>query len=593
MTTARVAFSTGQEVNVSVGSKLSEAIGLSGLSMDFPCGGLGKCGQCKVVVEEKGKNADEVLACTYQVTTDVKVEIQNALEATEHSILSAGVKVESDVDSGLTKCYLQGLKHTGQPLWNEVKNQAEGIGLLLFPDLPLLQDSADSLLDKKKGVTLVAFNQQVIQIERGDTTDACFGLAVDIGTTTVAGYLINLHTGEEIAVASDLNRQRVFGADVISRISAGTQSKDNLKRLQAGAIETVNHIIGSVTGKADISPNSIYFLTLAGNTTMHHLLLGLHPGTLGQVPFLPIIRRSVEVTANDLKLALNARARAWIFPVIAGFIGGDTVSAILACNLHRRSGINLLIDIGTNGELVINAHGRMVACSAAAGPALEGGQVTFGMRAERGAISKVSLSPEVKFEMIGQGPVKGLCGSGLIDLLGELIKAGLISLRGKLADSASFTGPDYLKKRLCQTAQGKSFLILSAEENSGQEIYLTQSDVSQLQLAKGALRAAAELLVKTVGVSGEDVEGVFLAGAFGNFMDTGQALNIGLLPEWAQGKVRIVGNAAGEGAKAALLSRAMRKEAEGISEKVEFLELAANPAFQNAFIEGMLFKQAF
>jgi len=593
VTTVKVNFSTGQEVNVEIGSRLSDAIAEAGIKMDFPCGGRGKCGQCKVSIREIGHNKEEVLSCTYQITTDLWVEIPDITEELGTSILVSGSNAELEVDSGLKKYYLKNINKTGQPYWNELKNQAERIGLLLYPELSLLQDLAESLQEEKKGFTLLTAGKRVIQIESGDTSNTCYGLAVDIGTTTVVGYLMDLHSGKQIAVGSALNSQRVFGADVISRINAVFLNENNLNQLQAKVIETINHIIETVAHEANISSDSIYTVTLAGNTCMHHLLLGLNPFRLGQSPFLPIIRQSVEVSAQALNLALNSRAEGWVFPVIAGFVGGDTVSAILACNFHRRNGIHLLIDIGTNGELVINAHGRMVACSAAAGPALEGGQVTYGMRAENGAISKVKLTPEVELDTIGHGPVKGICGSGLIDLLGELINVKLINKRGKLINPESFTGPDYLRKRLCKTDKGLSFTVLSAEENGGREIYLTQGDISQIQLAKGALRAAIELLVKTVGVHGEDVEEVFLAGAFGNFMDKEQALVIGLLPEWTEGKVKVVGNAAGEGAKMALLSRSKRSEAAEISQKVEFLELAGNPKFQDAFIKGMLFDRAF
>lgn len=251
-----------------------------------------------------------------------------------------------------------------------------------------------------------------------------------------------------------------------------------------------------------------------------------------------------------------------------------------------------MIDIGTNGELVVNAHGRMAACSAAAGPALEGAQITFGMRAETGAISKVQLLPEIRLEIIGQEHAKGICGSGLVDLLGELIKAKLINRRGRFVAPEDYNGPQFLKERLVKGDKGYYFVLRKAEENGGREIYFSQEDVSQLQLAKGALRAAVELLVEKVGVDGLEVEEVLLAGAFGNFLNIDQALVIGLLPEWAKGKVRSIGNAAGEGAKMALLSADKRREASEINRMVEFLELAGTADFQGAFAQGMLFTKA-
>lgn len=546
---ARIIFSNSQELEVDVGTKLQDVIALAGIKMDFPCGGRAKCGQCKVVIKYlKGNKTDEVLACSYLVKEDIWLEIPSQ-ENNSAPILETGRRSELFVESGVRKHY-------------------------------------------DRGRTLVELEGQLIQIEAGDTTDKCYGLAVDVGTTTVVGYLMDLNSGEQVGVSSSLNGQRAFGADVISRINAVNQNEDNLAVLQAKVIETINDIIKEVTSKNRVSVQDIYMATLAGNTCMHHLLLGLNPRSLGQAPFLPVIQQMVNVSSQSLNLALNPQAKVWVFPVIAGFVGGDTVGAILASNLQEKQGISLLVDIGTNGEIVINAKGRMVACSAAAGPALEGAQVTFGMRADKGAINKVVLKPSMDIEVIGSGPAKGIAGSGLIDLLGELIKAKLINKRGKLTKPENYEGPGYLRGRLAESPTGMKFVLLTEEENQGQEIYLTQGDISQLQLAKGALHAAMELLVKTVGATGDQVEEVLLAGAFGNFMNAEQALTIGLLPEWAGGKIKPIGNAAGEGAKIGLLSVERRKEAQVISERVEFLELAGTANFQGAFIEGMLFHRA-
>lgn len=549
MMRARIIFSNSQELEVDVGTKLQDVIALAGIKMDFPCGGRAKCGQCKVVIKYlKGNKTDEVLACSYLVKEDIWLEIPSQ-ENNSAPILETGRRSELFVESGVRKHY-------------------------------------------DRGRTLVELEGQLIQIEAGDTTDKCYGLAVDVGTTTVVGYLMDLNSGEQVGVSSSLNGQRAFGADVISRINAVNQNEDNLAVLQAKVIETINDIIKEVTSKNRVSVQDIYMATLAGNTCMHHLLLGLNPRSLGQAPFLPVIQQMVNVSSQSLNLALNPQAKVWVFPVIAGFVGGDTVGAILASNLQEKQGISLLVDIGTNGEIVINAKGRMVACSAAAGPALEGAQVTFGMRADKGAINKVVLKPSMDIEVIGSGPAKGIAGSGLIDLLGELIKAKLINKRGKLTKPENYEGPGYLRGRLAESPTGMKFVLLTEEENQGQEIYLTQGDISQLQLAKGALHAAMELLVKTVGATGDQVEEVLLAGAFGNFMNAEQALTIGLLPEWAGGKIKPIGNAAGEGAKIGLLSVERRKEAQVISERVEFLELAGTANFQGAFIEGMLFHRA-
>ncbi|MHB8171047.1 MAG: ASKHA domain-containing protein [Thermincolia bacterium] len=549
MNKVKVVLSTGHDIETEKNSRLADVIAVTGVKIDLPCGGRGKCGKCRLTIKPlAGLEREQVLACSYKIHSDIWVDIPQGLGTPMALILTTGNKTPFIVNSGFTKSY-----------------------------------------DANQQVTLVSSGEEVIAKEYGDTSKSCYGLAIDIGTTTVVGYLMDLLTGEQIAVSSDLNGQRVFGADVISRINAVYTKESNLEQLQKLVIETINNIIASVIQKVNISTDNIYAVTLAGNTCMHHLALGLNPSGLGHAPFAPVIQHPVEITAGSLGLALNPEARVWIFPVIAGFVGGDTVAAILASNLHQKKDNKLLIDIGTNGELVVKANGRMVACSAAAGPALEGAQVTFGMRAETGVISHIQLMPELKIEVIGQGPIKGICGSGLIDLLAELIKAGLINRRGKLCDPLSCNGPSHLNERLVKTDKGVHFIVQRAEENEGREIYFSQADISQIQLAKGALRAAMELLVKKVGLKGAEVEEVLLAGAFGSFMNVQQATVMGLLPEWAVGKVSMMGNAAGEGAKMALLSLEKRQESEEICQKVEFLELAGTADFHDAFIKGMLF----
>jgi uncharacterized 2Fe-2S/4Fe-4S cluster protein (DUF4445 family) len=362
--------------------------------------------------------------------------------------------------------------------------------------------------------------------------------------------------------------------------------------MQVLVAATINSLINTISEQAAVLPENIYLVTLAGNTCMHHLLLGLDPRSLGRAPFSPVIQKAVVIPARDLGIMVNPNAVAWIFPVIAGFVGGDTVGAVLATNLHLRQGVTLLVDIGTNGELVLNNAGQMTACSAAAGPALEGAEITCGMRAETGSISRVQLLPNIQINVIGHVPPKGICGSGLVDLLGELVTARVVSFKGGFVKPELYEGPEHLRERIVPGERGYKFVLVKAEENKGMEISLTQNDLLQLQLAKGALNAAMEMLVKEAGISGDQVDMILLAGAFGNFMDKEKALQIGLFPQWASGKIMNVGNAAGAGAKAALLSLDKRAEAISASQDIGFLELAGTPEFQDAFINGLLFHNA-
>lgn len=600
MDKVRVLFSSGKEIEIDRGVKLSQAMEAAGIKRDFPCGGLGKCGQCKAEVallkQDGTKEINTVLACSFSLTEDVLVELPGEGEQLNPLILATGSQSTGQVDSAVFKKFIN--LETGsrkiKSHWDRVREEFAGMGVTTEPCLEILQQYAVfNGSRKEKGFTAVLANGKVIGLEQGDKTGSCYGLAIDMGTTTVVVYLMDLVSGEPVAVGADLNGQRVYGADVISRISAATKAEGNIYKLQQEVISTINSIIEKITFQADIKPENIFYITIAGNTCMHHLLLGLNPSGLGRAPFLPVFQQELEIKASDIGLITNRDARVWVFPVIAGFVGGDTVAAILATELYRTTAKSLLIDIGTNGEMVINYQGKMIACSTAAGPALEGAQIECGMRAEEGAIKKARLVPEVDFEVIGTGFAKGICGSGLIDLLADLVRNNLVSSRGKLAKPEQYQGSEHLRSRLKVDGDGPRFIVAYAHENGGREIFLSQKDISQIQLAKGAIRASLELLVKSVGINPDEIEEVLVAGAFGNFMDIPNAVVTGLLPHWAEHKIRLVGNAAGEGAKIALLSRYKRIEAADINKNVEFLELAGTARFQEEFIKGMLFNKDF
>ncbi|HWI54356.1 MAG TPA: ASKHA domain-containing protein [Desulfobacteria bacterium] len=600
MDKVRVFFSNGKDILVDRGMKLSRAMEVVGIKKDFPCGGLGKCGQCETeisVLQQDGtKEVTSVLACSYKIEHDIFVQFAGEEIDKKPRILTAGCQNINQTDPGVIKVFINeetDLKSI-KSRWGKVSRELVDLGITTEPSLGILQRYANlSRARIQKGFTAISVNGKMIGLEEGDTTGSGYGLAIDVGTTTVVVYLMDILSGKQIAVGADLNGQRVYGADVISRISTALNEEGNLNKLQKEVIGTINCITEEITSQAGIKLEEIYYVTIAGNTCMHHLLLGLDPSGLGRAPFLPVWEQELEIKASEIGLAANRDARVWVFPVIAGFVGGDTVAAILATELHRTAKRALLIDIGTNGEMVVTHHGKMIACSAAAGPALEGAQIECGMRAEKGAINKARLSPEVEFEVIGTGFAKGICGSGLIDLLADMIRANLVSERGKLARPEQYEGPEYLRSRLKFDSGGNRFIIAYSHENGGREIFLSQKDISQIQMAKGALRAALELLVKSVGIEHGEIEELLVAGAFGNFMDISNAITIGLLPHWAKKKIRLVGNAAGEGAKAALLSREKRAEAAIINKKVDFLELAGTAKFQEAFIKGMLFREEY
>ena len=387
-----------------------------------------------------------------------------------------------------------------------------------------------------------------------------YALAFDIGTTTLAAYLLSGETGVQLAQASRLNPQSQYSADVISRIQMALEGGgETLRRCVREALAALTE---ELAGKAGIAPGDITAAAAVGNTAMHHLLLGIDPGPLTIPPYMPRVSQAMELPAEDL-LPIRGVFRA--LPNIAGFVGGDTVGCLVATRFDHLEELTLLIDIGTNGEMVLGDRRRRIACSTAAGPALEGAKISCGMRGVAGAVDHVSWRDgEISYHVIGEGEAVGLCGSGLLDLTAALLEAGIIDETGRLEGGAY---------RLCPG------------------VTLTQKDVRELQLAKGAIRAGIELLARTLGAAVAEIRTVYLAGAFGNYMTPAAACRIGMIPPVLEGRVVPIGNAAGEGAKLCAVSRAEFDYSRELAASTEFLELASLPEFQDRFIDALGFSE--
>lgn len=394
-------------------------------------------------------------------------------------------------------------------------------------------------------------------------------LAVDIGTTTVAAFLLDGKTGEQLATASLLNPQSSYGADVISRIQAAVDG--SLAELQRLITDGVDSLVETLCEKAGRSPADIGVVSIVGNPAMQQLFLGVDPKNLASVPFDPVLTETKLAAAKDY-LPSCKNATLLVVPDIAGYVGADTVGAVLATKLDSADDNVLLVDIGTNGEMVLRANGRMAACSTAAGPALEGAKITFGMRGAPGAIDKVWLEDgEVRFHVIGDTEPAGLCGSGLIDAVASFLDLDLINKRGRIQST--------------EETNGQRVLYLN------NDIYLTQNDIHEVMLAKGAIAAGVELLARTLDIEVTDIDRVLLAGAFGSFLNAGNACRIGLLPAGLEGKATAVGNAAGVGACRMALSRAEFERTDELLKQVEFVELANLPDFMNVFARRMGFTE--
>lgn len=457
-------------------------------------------------------------------------------------------------------------------------------------DYACLRTLARTLREAKWSVTVTVRNdREVIAVQAGYHEDS-YGAAVDIGSTTVALYLCNLRTGEVLASESEMNPQIVYGEDVMSRIQYAIDQPDGLEKLHKAIIATLNKLLSQAAHTANIRLDDIHEMVLVGNSTMHHVVLNLHPKDLGLAPFVPTIHKSLDIKARELGLHINPSGNIHVLPTIASFVGADTSAVILAEEPHKQDENWLLIDVGTNAELVLGNRKRLVCTSTPTGPALEGAHVEYGMRAAPGAMERVHIDEttlEPKYKVIGVegwntdhaefvGQVKGICGSAIIDAVAELFRAGIVDSRGKFKK-------DLDSKRVREGESGWEYVIAWKEETSiGRDIPITQQDVRQIQLAKAALFTAARTLLKRSNLESPDK--IILAGGFGSFIDKEKAMLIGLIPDCELDKVYAVGNAAGDGARIALLNVEKRNEIDSVTRKVERFELPTDPEFQNQFM---------
>jgi uncharacterized 2Fe-2S/4Fe-4S cluster protein (DUF4445 family) len=470
-------------------------------------------------------------------------------------------------------------------------------------DYQCLRTLSKTLRDAEWNVTVSVWNdKEVIAVQAGYHEDS-YGAAVDIGSTTVALYLCNLRTGELLAAESEMNPQIVYGEDVMSRIQYTIEHEDGLEKLHKAIISTLNKLLKQAVKSANaqmgkdideqkskLGVEDILEMVLVGNSTMHHILLNLHPKDLGLAPFVPAIHESLDIKARELGLHINASGNIHILPTIASFVGADTSAMIIAEEPHKQDENWLLIDVGTNAELVLGNRKRLVCTSTPTGPALEGAHVEYGMRAAPGAIERVNIDEttlEAKYKVIGvegwntdhaefKGQVKGICGSAIIDAVAELFRAQIIDSRGRFKKGLS-------SKRVQEGETGWEYVIAWAEETSiGRDIPITQQDVRQIQLAKAALFVAARTLLKRSKLQAPDK--IILAGGFGSYIDKEKAMLIGLIPDCALENVYAVGNAAGDGARIALLNIEKRNEIDSVTRQIERFELPTDPDFQNEFM---------
>jgi uncharacterized 2Fe-2S/4Fe-4S cluster protein (DUF4445 family) len=633
---------SGSRGQVEEGQSIRSAARDLGVEIESICAENATCGKCMVLIEEgrfekynidskrsnvspvsteeasyfarrpkllkdKGWEVGQVrLSCQCKILGDVLINVPEESRGNKQIVRKSASNREIEIKPSVRK-YLVTMTppNLERPIadWERLAKGLEtSMGLVhgidaklprwydLTIDYQCLRTLSSTLREAKWNITVSVWqDKEVIEVQAGYAEDS-YGAAVDIGSTTVALYLCNLRTGEMLAAESEMNPQIVYGEDVMSRIQYAIEYPDGLEKLHKAIISTLNKLIGQAAKTANIQTNEILEMVLVGNSTMHHILLNLHPKDLGLAPFVPAIHKSMDIKARELGLQINSSGNIHVLPTIASFVGADTSAMIVAEEPHKQDENWLLIDVGTNAELILGNRKRLLCTSTPTGPALEGAHVEYGMRAAPGAMERIEIDEktlEPRYKVIGvtgwntehaefKGQVKGICGSAIIDGVAELFRAGIVDSRGKFKSGLE-------SDRIRKGESGWEYVIAWAEETSiGRDIPMTQQDVRQIQLAKAALFTAARTLLKRFGL--QDPDKVILAGGFGSYIDKEKAMLIGLIPDCDLNNVYAVGNAAGDGARIALLNIEKRNEIDGVTRKVERFELPTDPEFQNQFM---------
>jgi uncharacterized 2Fe-2S/4Fe-4S cluster protein (DUF4445 family) len=602
-----------------------------GLGIESICGGRLTCGKCKVQVE-KGEfakhgivsradhlttageaerellhaaHADDCrLSCTACITGDVLVYIPEESRAQKQIIRKAAGERIIDIDPAVRQVYVQVDRaqlgeHRGdwRRLQDALERDAHRAGLTI--DLHALRRLQPALHQGNWGLTVIIWNEREVIDVRPGYAEGIYGLAVDIGSTTVAAYLCDLRTGAVLATESAMNPQISYGEDLMSRVSYAMMNDDGTEKMHDAIIKTLNKLAGQAAHLAGLKVRDIHELVVAGNTTMIHLFLGIDPRELGGAPFALANRDAMDIKARELGLRLHPAANVHVLPAEAGHVGADNVAVLIAEEPHRQEQIELIVDVGTNAEIVLGNREWLLSASSPTGPAFEGAQISAGMRAAPGAIERVRIDKGTgwaTFRVIGDERwshewdlaaeraldgkpeylAAGICGSGIIEAVAELFLAGILQADGRFNVA-------HPTDRLIWEGRRAAYILATAEQTtSGQPLYVTQDDVRNIQLAKAALYAGAKILMKRAGV--EKVERIILAGAFGSYIDPLYALILGLVPDCDPQQIVAVGNAAGDGARIALLNRGKRAEAQELAHTVRYIETAVAEDFQDEFV---------
>ncbi len=621
---------SGKRGNFARGSTVLDAARALGVDLDSVCGGRGICGRCQITVAEgdfakhgitsatdhlspaevaekhygnvKGMADGRRLGCQARFRGDVVIDVPEESQVHRQVVRKRAEARDIVIDPTITLHYVEVAEADMDEPSGDLRRLEEALADQwnlsdLATDYRVIREMQGALRDGNWKVTVgISMQNRIVAVWPG-FREVHLGIAYDIGSTTIAAHLCDLSSGEVLASGGLMNPQIRFGEDLMSRVSYVMMNPGGDKILTEVVRQALNTLAADVARDAQVATSDILSITLVGNPVMHHLLLGLDPVPLGSAPFALAVDRAVELPAAELDLTLHAGARAYVLPCIAGHVGADTAAVVLSEAPHLRDEMTLIVDVGTNAEIVLGNKDRLLACSSPTGPAFEGAQISSGQRAAPGAIERVRIDPvtrEPRFKIIGSDlwsneagfddackstGITGICGSGIIEAIAEMFLAGIITTDGVIAAADS--------PRIIPDAHtdGRTFsYMLHAGEP---EIRIYQTDVRAIQLAKGALYAGARLLMDRLAI--DTVDRILLAGAFGSHIDVKYAMILGLIPDCALDHVQSAGNAAGTGARIALLNSAARTEIETLVRQIEKIETAVEPAFQNHFIEAMAF----
>ena len=603
-------------LHVAHGATILTSAQAAGVDITATCGGRGRCTSCRVkfvsgavpppTVMDELQLGDALvregyrLSCQCRVVEPVDVLVAPPLDERSFQILGARVPPEElariEIDSGIRKEVVTvDLPKDEHHQTSDLEALLAVVGRTTEDVSPeVLKTLPHALRDHHGEITVTTFGSRLLAVEPGDTSLLKFGLAVDIGTTSVVTTLMELESGEQLAAVSSLNPQAVFGADLMSRIAFAQFNPGNLRKLQTRIIGLLNQHIEQIVRDSGVLAKWIYKVVIVGNTCMHHILLGIDPSHVGLAPYAPVMRHPLVLPARELFLKVNPEARVCLLPIVAGFVGADAVGVALATRIAETPDLRIAVDIGTNGEVLLGSRDRLWACSAPAGPALEGAQLRHGMRGALGAIDRVWLEDgDLRVQTIGDAPAQGICGSGVIDAIAVLLDTGAVDWMGLIAVEERDRLPAPLRERIGVRGEERVvILVRPGEGDAPREIVLTQDDIRQVQLCKGAIASGAAMLQRIAGVAPEQVSELMLAGGFGNYLSIRSALRIGLIPPLPASRIRYVGNAAALGAQLALMSEAERARADRIARRIDHVSLAAHPDFQDVFVDCLNFPRA-